>query len=154
MATNEEIDMIIEMVGEKVSIADVQQALEIHNGDTSKAVDELFSLVEVKKIQQQDLENELCNQSDDEDKSTILQWELFEQEMGLKWKACQEILAVFRQQNNFDESSSAVLMEELYAMMDDEYEPEQEDHPLQLLQKQYPHIAMDVIQVRCVSYWQ
>ncbi|CAK4084111.1 unnamed protein product [Aphanomyces euteiches] len=124
------IETLSDMVNYDLSEDEIQLVLVKNDGDMSKALDELLSILAIREMEQ----TQAATKQD-----SAMQWQLFTNELesyGLDQDASRELIKLLHERK---EMSS--VLELLDDVIDDINE-----HPLQELQKRHPKIPMDIIQ--------
>ncbi|KAF0686726.1 Aste57867_21474 [Aphanomyces stellatus] len=132
------VGMLADMVGHSLHEDEIQLVLAKNEGDMTKALDELLSLMAIREMPDAMAPRE-NTQGDGS-----LQWELFTNELtayGLDDEACHELVQVLKERKGTEKLTTSTIMLELLDAMDDV-----DEHPLQDLQNRYPMIPFDMIQ--------
>ncbi|KDO22724.1 hypothetical protein SPRG_12151 [Saprolegnia parasitica CBS 223.65] len=138
------LDLLHDVVEYRLTKRDIASVLELNDGNVARTIDELLSML---KIQDMERKGSIDATADVVAADSKLQWDLFLAEMGthgLDEATCTDLLQALQDTCGGDHVASSTIVHELLAAMDDA--PEEEDHPIAVLQDQFPHVRSDLIQ--------
>ncbi|OQS05073.1 hypothetical protein THRCLA_02744 [Thraustotheca clavata] len=125
------------MVEYRLTREEIANVLASNNGDVTATTDELLC-----KLKIMDMQITEDNSSND----SKLQWNLFTKELseyGVDESNCNELLQLIKNASSSDQFTSSEVVLRLLSAMDNE---EEELHPIQKLQEQFPNVGVELIQ--------
>ncbi|OQR85093.1 hypothetical protein ACHHYP_12283 [Achlya hypogyna] len=143
MTATATIDMLHDLVEYRLSRHEVESVLNLNEGNTARAIDELLSML---KIQELERKSSIDERAEVAASDAQLQWDLFTTEMsahGLDESTCSDLLQLLKESRGADQLASSTIVRELLNAMDD---VEEEEHPVLQLQAQFPHVRGDIVQ--------